>query len=226
MKLLLVTLFSLTAILLNAQTNFATTAAKFTTEISLPFSTPEELPLVGEIADDVIEIIESEVEIKKLKDLALFYPEITEELYSILGENSDVLNRQAQLFPFGKFKIGETTFLIVLETGREARSQNAFQSLVLLAFDKDFLFKDIRYLKHERVGYEYDEEEYEDVVGVVYKTFISSTLVIKNNILNINSIEQNETEIIREDDTEVEKSSNTTNFKYLPSLGQFEVQFE
>lgn len=226
MKILLIALFSLTSILLNAQTSFETTEAKFTTEITLPFSTPEVLPIVGEYANEILQFSESAEEKNELNAWAAIYPEITDELFVLVGESSNSLNGSAQYYPYGKFKVGETTFLMVLETGREARSRRPFQNLVLLAFDKDLIYKDIRYIMHEEFGYEYDEEEYEDAIDVSYHTFYSSQLDETNDILAVKTIELLETEIVKANETIVEKSSYTTDFKYLPTLGQFEVQFD
>lgn len=220
MRLTLITLLSLVSITLNAQTAFENTLNKFTTEIGIPFSTPSELPLVGEIAEDEIEIMENEEEINKLKAVGLKYPEITEELYLLLGDNSGVLNGSAQLFPYGKFKVGETTFLIILETGREARSQMDFQSLAVLAFDKDHTFKDIRYLMSFDQGYEYDEEDN----TIMFYLSVSSKLELIDSFLTVTTEELNQTQIVKEDETEEEESTYTSRFNYLPSTGQFEFQ--
>lgn len=226
MKILLFALFSFTTIALSAQSVLQSTISKFKKEISLPFSTPSELPIVGEYADELLEFSKSKEEISELKKWAAAYPEITNELYESIGKGQGKLRGSAQYFPYGKFKVGETTFLMVLETGREARSRRPYQNLVLLAIDENLNYTDIRYLMHEEISFEYDEEEYEDAIEVTYHTFYSSQLKKLDNFLIIRTDELQEVEIVKENATETESYSNSTDFKYLPAIGQFEVQFD
>lgn len=226
MKITLSIFFCLSLVLMNAQSNFKVTYAKFKTEISFLFSTPDALPYVGEIADEVVEYLESEEEKKKYKDWELAYPEITEELNALVGVDTYALHGGAQYFPYGHFKIGETTFLMVLETGFEARSMQPFQSLVLLAFDKDYAYKSIHQLMFEESSVEYELEDYEDVNEAYYIRSRSSKLDVIYDILTITSTELNVTQLIRENETEEEKSTHSNIYKYLPSKGEFEMQFD
>ncbi len=226
MKITLSILFCLSLGLVQSQTNFETTLAKFRTEIQLPYSTPDKLPYVGEIADEIVEFMDSEEEKKPYLEWAKEYPEITEELNQLVGVESYDLNGSAQYFPYGKFKVGETTFLMVLETGFDARNMHPFQSLVLLAFDKDFTYKNIRYLVTEDNSIEYYHEEYEDLVEAFYTRSVSSKLKVENDILVITSTEVNESHLTRENSTLDEQSVNIDTYKYLPSKGDFEIQFD
>ena len=226
MKITSTLLFCLALVGSKAQGNFESTLSKFNRVIQLPFSTPDELPYVGLIAAEVLEFMKSEEEKKPYLAWAKEYQEITEELNQLVGVDSYVLHGAAQYFPYGQFQIGETTFLMVLETGFESRSMSPFQSLVLLAFDKNHAYKSIQYLMAEERSIEYEHEEYEDVLEVFYTRSISSKLEVANDILVITVTELNSTQLMRENETEEQESTYTNTIKYLPSKGEFEIQFE
>ena len=226
MKITSTLLFCLALVGSKAQGNFESTLSKFNRVIQLPFSTPDELPYVGLIAAEVLEFMKSEEEKKPYLAWAKEYQEITEELNQLVGVDSYVLHGAAQYFPYGQFQIGETTFLMVLETGFESRSMSPFQSLVLLAFDKNHAYKSIQYLMAEERSIEYEHEQYEDVLEVFYTRSISSKLEVANDILVITVTELNSTQLMRENETEEQESTYTNTIKYLPSKGEFEIQFE
>lgn len=226
MKIACTFLFCVALIGANAQANFQSTLSKFNKVIQLPFSTPDELPYVGDIADEVLEFMESEEEKKPYLAWAKEYQEITEELNQLVGVDSYVLHGAAQYFPYGRFQIGETTFLMVLETGFEARSMSPFQSLVLLAFDKNHAYKSIQYLMAEDSSIEYEHEEYDDLLEAFYTRSISSELTVVNDILVITATELNTTQLMQKNETEEQESTYTNTIKYLPSKGEFEIQFE
>lgn len=181
-------------------------------QLVFPFNTPDELPTVGFMADDALEYAETDEERSRIDELSQLYPDITEKLQNVLGEDSELTIEGVKLNAFGRIKIDNIQYIVAIETGIDADSGYPYESLVMIAFYRGWYFKDELYLKSSYVFQEYDEEGN----TLFSSTLTESKLEEKEGTLFITSNENYTKELIGEEETVVlEKSTTVNHYKFL-----------
>lgn len=220
MKIILSTLFCLTTLVLTAQNSNENLIGKFKEDVKLPYSTPSELPTVGYAADEQYDYIESDEEMKALEAIGLIYPDVTESLQKLMGEESLLSDPSIKLNAFGKFKIEEKIFLLVIATGFDRIQGNLTQSLELVVLNKDYTFLDETSIMNNSSNYDYDENGN----TIYYLKKLSSNLELKNKVLTITGTKTFTTERFVDEMETLDESTFVDQFTFNHSEGHFDYQ--
>ena len=117
MKVFLIVWSVMLGMLVYSQNEETDLFKEITREIKLPFSTPDELPSVGVMADEESQYTEDEQAKAQLAENAVLYPDITEKMLKMLGEDSELAVSNCQMNAFGKFRIGDNQYILLIATG-------------------------------------------------------------------------------------------------------------
>lgn len=218
MKISLILIFTLSVLSLGAQGEDLFPEIK--NLMTLPFQTPDELPIVGYMADEAMEYAESEKEREELLKIAHTYPDVTERFQQLVGDDSELTNPDFKLNAFGKFILNDLQYFLLIETSLDENLGFPTQSLVIIAFSKNTYYYDELYVKSDYVYQEFDN----DGNTIFHSTLTNSKLEEKEGTLFITSNEEYSQEFVGEEETVVLDHSTTVNhYKFKPVDNYFEL---
>lgn len=220
MKTLLIVWSVMLGILAYSQNEETDIFKEITREIKLPFITPDELPSVGVMADEESHYTEDEKVKEELAKNARLYPDITEKMLKTLGEDSELAVSNCMMNGFGKFRIGDIQYIMLIATGIDEYSGFPYESLVIVALYKGFHYKDELYVKYD---ISFDElDEFGD--SKFSLTLASSKIEAKEGTLFITTTEDFSKEFIgAEESTILEEKTTVNHFKFVLPDGYFDL---
>ncbi len=220
MKVFLIVWSVMLGMLVYSQNEETDLFEEITREIKLPFSTPDELPSLGVMADEESQYTEDEQAKAQLAENAVLYPDITEKMLKMLGEDSELAVSNCQMNAFGKFRIGDNQYILLIATGIDEYSGFPYESLVVVALYKGFHYKDELYVKYDNSFDEFDE--FGD--SKFSLTLANSKIEEKEGTIFITTKEEFSKEFIGAEESIILEEKTTVNyFKFVLPDGYFDL---